>query len=246
MRRPVIGITGNSHLIDGIYPAQTGGIMSVDAVNEICDSVAIIIPSITKNAEIAELLRLCDGFIFTGARPNVHPKFYGEVETEEHGIFDLERDKIALNLIRACVAEGKSILGICRGFQEFNVAMGGSLYPEIRNLPGRINHRMPKDGSLMDKFCHKHSVVLEKNGKFEKIFQSNLIMVNSLHGQGIKNCGKDIVVEGVAPDGTPEALFIDKVPGFAMAVQWHPEWNAVNDIVSKRLFQAFRKSINLN
>ena len=246
MRRPIIGITGNPHHIDGIYPAQTGGVMTVEAINEICDSVAIIIPSIVGNAEINELLNLCDGFIFTGARPNVHPKFYGEVETDEHGTFDLDRDEIALGLIRACVANGKSILGICRGFQEFNVAMGGSLYPEIRNLSGRINHRMPQEGSLVDKFCHKHSVILEKNGKFEKIFQSNLIMVNSLHGQGIKNCGNDIIIEGVAPDGTPEALFIDNIPGFAMAVQWHPEWNAVNDVVSKRLFQAFRNSINLN
>ena len=246
MRRPVIGITGNSHLIDGLYPAQTGGVMTIEAVNDICESLAVIIPSVTRNAEIKELLSLCDGFIFTGARPNVHPKYYGEAETDEYGTFDLERDEIALNLIRACVAEGKSILGICRGFQEFNVAMGGSLYPEIRNLSGRINHRMSKDGSLMDKFCHKHSVILEENGKFEEIFQSNLIMVNSLHGQGIKNCGRKIIIEGVAPDGTPEALFIDDIPGFAMAVQWHPEWNAANDIVSKRLFQAFRKSIRLD
>ena len=98
MRRPVIGITGNSHLIDGLYPAQTGGVMTIEAVNDICESLAVIIPSVTRNAEIKELLSLCDGFIFTGARPNVHPKYYGEAETDEYGTFDLERDEIALNL----------------------------------------------------------------------------------------------------------------------------------------------------
>ena len=245
MRRPVIGITGNSHLIDGFFPAQTGGLMSIEAVSKVCDSIAVIIPSMPDNAKIEELLQICDGFVFTGGRPNVHPKFYDEAATEEHGSFDLERDELTLKLIPACVSEGKSILGICRGFQEFNVAMGGSLYPEIRNLPGRMNHRMPKEGTLEEKFGHKHSVNLTQDGKFEKIFGSNLIMVNSLHGQGLKNIGKDVIIEGHASDGTPEALYIDNSPGFAMAVQWHPEWNAKMDIVSRKLFRAFRNSIQL-
>ena len=245
MRRPVIGITGNSHLIDGFYPAQTGGLMSINAIVGVCDSVAIIIPSIPENACVEELMEICDGFLFTGARPNVHPKFYGEVETEEHGAFDLDRDEISLKLISSCVKEGKPILGVCRGFQEFNVAMGGTLHPEIKDLPGRINHRMPKEGTIEDKFGHKHSVSLSFGGEFERIFESNLIMVNSLHGQGIKDIGRNIVIEGFAPDGTPEALFVDNVPGFAMAVQWHPEWNAEKDIISRKLFRAFRDSINL-
>ncbi len=245
MRRPVIGITGNSHLIDGFYPAQTGGLMSINAISRVCGSIALIIPSLPGNAAAEELMKICDGFLFTGARPNVHPKFYGEKETEAHGSFDLKRDELALNLISSCIKHGKSILGICRGFQEFNVAMGGSLYPEIRDLPGKMNHRMPKEGTLKDKFGHKHSVSLSEGGKFEKIFESNLIMVNSLHGQGIKNIGPNIVIEGFAPDGTPEALYVDKAPGFAMAVQWHPEWNAENDVISRKLFKAFRNSINI-
>ena len=123
--------------------------------------------------------------------------------------------------------------------------MGGSLYPEIRNLPGRMNHRMPQEGTLEEKFGHKHSVNLTQDGKFEKIFGSNLRMVNSLHGQGLKDIGKDVIIEGHASDGTPEALYIDNSPGFAMAVQWHPEWNAKMDIVSRKLFRAFRNSIQL-
>ena len=137
MKRPVIGITGNSHLIDGFYPAQTGGLMSINAINRVCDSIGLIIPSIPENAKVRELMAICDGFLFTGARPNVHPKFYGEQETEKHGSFDMERDELSLSLISACIEEGKPILGVCRGFQEFNVAMGGSLYPEIKDLPGR-------------------------------------------------------------------------------------------------------------
>lgn len=245
MKRPVIGITGNSHLIDGFYPAQTGGLMSINAINRVCESIGLIIPSIPENAKVRELMAICDGFLFTGARPNVHPKFYGEKETEKHGSFDMERDELSLSLISACIEEGKPILGVCRGFQEFNVAMGGSLYPEIKDLPGRMNHRMPKEGSLEDKFGHKHSVSLSDGGEFEKIFDSNLIMVNSLHGQGIKDTGEGIVIEGFAPDGTPEALLVEKSPGFAMAVQWHPEWNAENDVISRKLFKAFRDSIKM-
>ncbi len=101
MKRPVIGITGNSHLIDGFFPAQTGGLMSINAINRVCDSIGLIIPSIPENAKVRELMAICDGFLFTGARPNVHPKFYGEQETEKHGSFDMQRDELSLSLISA-------------------------------------------------------------------------------------------------------------------------------------------------
>ena len=99
MKRPVIGITGNSHLIDGFYPAQTGGLMSINAINRVCESIGLIIPSIPENAKVRELMTICDGFLFIGARPNVHPKFYGEQETKKHGSFDMERDELSLSLI---------------------------------------------------------------------------------------------------------------------------------------------------
>ena len=118
----------------------------------------MVIPTDPRFVSVQELLEVCDGFLLTGGRPNVHPEEYGEEATEAHGAFDRARDAITLPLIRACVDRGQPFLGICRGFQEVNVAMGGTLYPEIRELPGRMNHRMPPDGTLEEKFALRHAV----------------------------------------------------------------------------------------
>ena len=151
--RPVVGIIGNAIMINDTYPAQTTGTMNIDPVIEICEAISIMVPGVPENATTDELINICDGFIFTGGRPNVHPKFYGQRETPAHGQFDLGRDEVVIPLIKRCEEIGKPILGICRGFQEFNVAFGGSLHPEIRDIPGRINHRMPPEGTLEEKFA---------------------------------------------------------------------------------------------
>jgi putative glutamine amidotransferase len=117
--------------------------------------------------------------------------------------------------------------------------MGGTLHPEIRDLPGRMNHRMPPDGSIEEKFALRHRVALTPGGAFARLFGAEVVMTNSLHGQGIARPGARIVIEGHAPDGTPEALFVRDAPGFTLSVQWHPEWNAAADPVSRPLFEAF-------
>ena len=165
--------------------------------------------------------------------------YYGHAETEAHGNFDLNRDALTLPLIEACVKKAVPILGICRGFQEFNVAFGGTLHPEIRDLPGRTNHRMPPEGTTEEKFALRHTVALTPGGVCAQIFGQDEVLVNSLHGQGICAAGPRVVIEGYAPDGTPEAIYIKDAPGFAIAVQWHPEWNAAHDEVSRPLFKAF-------
>ena len=239
MARPVVGVIGNFHLLNDEYPAQAVGEMNLCAVAQVSNALPVMIPALPHVAETADLVDRFDGFVFTGARPNVHPSQYGHEETEAHGTFDHNRDALTLPLIQACVDQAVPILGICRGFQEFNVAFGGTLHPEIRDLPGRMNHRMPPDGTLEEKFAHRHIVTLDEGGKFERVFGSTEVLVNSLHGQGICEPGGRIVVEGHAPDGTPEAIHIDEAPGFALAVQWHPEWNAGHDEVSRPLFEAF-------
>ena len=243
MSRPLVGISGNAYLLNDQYPVQASGVHNIEAVSRVCDATSLIVPALPDVNDIDHLVDVLDGFIFTGARPNVHPEEYGEEETEAHGEFDRDRDRLALPLIRACVKKGVPVLGICRGFQEFNVAFGGSLYPEIRDLPGRMNHRMPPDGTLEEKFAHRHEIHLEKDGVFADIFGSDTILTNSLHGQGIKRAGDRVVVEGHAPDGTPEAIRIDGASNFALAVQWHPEWNAQSDPVSRPLFSAFGEAL---
>ena len=243
MKRPVVGIIGNMNLLNESYPVHAGGTMNSHAVAEVAGCLPIIIPSDPRLVSLSDLLELCDGFLLTGGRPNVHPAEYGEPETEAHGCFDRSRDAITLPLVRACVERGQPFLGICRGFQEVNVAMGGTLHPEIRDLPGRMNHRMPPDGTLEEKFALRHTVRFTPGGVFHRLMGAQEVMTNSLHGQGINRPGPRIVVDGIAPDGTAEALHIRDAPGFTLSVQWHPEWNAADDPVSRPLFRAFGDAV---
>jgi putative glutamine amidotransferase len=239
MRRPVIGIIGNMSLLNESYPVHAGGTMNSEAVAQVSGGLPLIIPTDPRFVTVAELLELCDGFLLTGGRPNVHPEEYGEEETPAHGTFERARDAITLPLVRACVERGQPFLGICRGFQEVNVALGGTLYPEIRDLPGRMNHRMPPDGTIEEKFALRHPVRFTRGGVFHRLMGAEEVMTNTLHGQGICRPGPRIVIDGLAPDGTPEALYVEGAPGFTLSVQWHPEWNACDDPVSRPLFTAF-------
>jgi len=243
MHRPVVGIIGNRNLLNGRYPTHEGGQMNSCAVANVAGCLPLLIPADPEMVTIEELMEVCDGFLLTGGRPNVHPSEYGEAETEKHGTFDRARDAITLPLVRACVERGQPFLGICRGFQEVNVAMGGALHPEIRELPGRMNHRMPPEGTLEEAFALRHKVHLTPGGRFARIFGAEEVLTNTLHGQGISQPGPRVVIEGRAEDGTPEAIYIKDAPGFTLAVQWHPEWNAQNDPVSRPLFHAFGDAV---
>lgn len=121
--------------------------------------------------------------------------------------------------------------------------MGGTLHPEIRDLPDRMNHRMPPDGTLAEKFELRHTVNFKQGGVFHRLMGAEKVLTNTLHGQGIKKAGQRIVVDGWAEDGTPEAIYVEDAPGFTLSVQWHPEWNATNDPVSRPLFEAFGDAV---
>jgi len=239
MGRPVIGIIGNKSILGDQYPVHAVGTMCSTAVAQVSGCMPLLVPSDPSLVSVAELMDCCDGFLLTGGRPNVHPEEYGEEETAAHGAFDRARDGLALELTRACVAAGQPVFGICRGFQEVNVAMGGTLYPEIRDLPGRMNHRMPPEGTMEEKFELRHDVTFTKGGVFHHVMGSDVVRTNTLHGQGIKQAGPRIVVDGYAEDGTPEAIYVEGAAGFTLAVQWHPEYEAANDPVSRPLFEAF-------
>ncbi|MCY4006459.1 MAG: gamma-glutamyl-gamma-aminobutyrate hydrolase family protein [Rhodobacteraceae bacterium] len=243
MTVPVVGVIGNHYLLDDSYPVHAAGTMNSGAIADVAQAMPLIVPTSPEYVEIERLAEICDGFLFTGGRPNIHPEEYGEEATTAHGAFDRDRDQIVLPLIRLCVEKGQPILGVCRGFQEFNVAYGGSLHPEIRDLAGRMNHRMPPDGTLDEKFALRHAVTFRKGSIFSDILGTDEVMVNSLHGQGIKSAGSRIVVEGTATDGTEEALRISGAQGFALAVQWHPEYRAAEDPVSRPIFAAFGEAL---
>jgi putative glutamine amidotransferase len=239
-RRPVIGVSGSHLLAEGTYPVQAAGMRNLQAVAEVSDALPIIVPGMPDAAEIAELLEVCDGFLLTGGRANVHPSYYGEPETEKHGTFDLGRDGVVLPLIAAAVDAGLPVFGVCRGIQEMNVAFGGTLHPEVRELPGKMNHRMPpgeKDPAVV--FRKRHAVRLTPGGHFHRLLGAEEIVTNSLHGQAIVRPGARVVIEGVCEDDTIEAISIEGAERFALGVQWHAEYEAETDPVSRTLFEAF-------
>lgn len=237
--QPVIGVLGNSFLINDQYATSTVGRMNMLAVAKAAEALPLMIPSIPEAAPIEQLLSACDGFVFTGGRANVHPSNYGHEETEAHAPFDQDRDDVALPLIRAAVDAGIPVFGICRGFQEVAVAFGSTLHPEIRDLPGIDNHRMPPDGTIEEKFALRHEVTFEKGGVFHRLLGVERAMTNTLHGQGVVEPGPRVRIEGRAPDGTAEALVIEGAPGFALGVQWHAEYLAWDNPVHLALFRAF-------
>lgn len=239
MKRPIIGIVGNRYEIEERYTVHASGRINVAAIAEVSECLPLIVPTDPQLVGVSDLLDACDGFLLTGGRPNVHPEEYGHPETAAHGAFDRDRDAVSLPLVRACVERGQPILGICRGFQEVNVAMGGTLHPEIRDLPGRDNHRMPPDGTLEEQFALRHMVSFTPGGPFHQLMGQTEVRTNTLHGQGIEEAGPRVVIDGRAHDGTPEAIYIEGAAGFALSVQWHPEWNAAHDPVSRPLFTAF-------
>lgn len=243
MPRPVVGIVGNHHLIHSTFTVHGGGVMNSEAVARAANALPVIIPADPDLVDIDDLMDRCDGFLFPGGGPNVHPEEYGHAPTPAHGLFDRGRDGVALALIRACVERGQPILGLCRGFQEFAVAMGSTLHPEVRDLPGRANHRMPPNGTLEEKFALRHTVTFTEGGPFHRLMGSTEVMTNTLHGQGVDTAGTRFRIDGWAPDGTPEAAYIADAPGFTLSVQWHPEYRADVDPVSAKLFGAFGEAL---
>src|ERR1700722_14219550 len=242
---PVVGVIGSAHLAEGKFAAQRVGERNLRAVAQAAGALPLIFAGSPEITDMGALLDTVDGILLTGSRANVHPSRFGEDADPRHEPYDEPRDALALPLIETCVARGVPLFGICRGFQEINVAYGGSLHPEIRDLPGRMNHRAPRlengewhpDAAVI--FADRHEVRLTPGGAFAKLLGAEIIRVNSLHGQGILEPGRRIVVEGVAEDGTIEAIRVADAPGFALGVQWHAEHEAHANPVNRTLFEAF-------
>ena len=249
MRRPVVGVIGNSHRVENRFAVQMVGERNLRAIAEVAGALPLMFAGCPDITEIGALLDSVDGVVLTGARANVHPSRFKTEPHPKHEPYDISRDDLALSLAEACVARGVPIFGICRGLQEMNVAFGGSLHPEIRELPGRMNHRMPRleNGEIHPDptviFADRHDVSLVQDGVFARLLGCETIRVNSLHGQGILEPGERVVVEGIAEDGTIEAIRIADAPGFALGVQWHAEYDPQKNPINRALFQAFGEAL---
>jgi putative glutamine amidotransferase len=247
--RPVIGVIGNAFLFDNRFSVQLVGDSNLRAIMDVAEAFPLMFAGSPHLTPIADLLDLVDGVLLTGARANVHPVRFNTEPHPKHEPYDEDRDAVALPLIETCVARGVPLFGICRGFQEMNVAFGGSLHPEIRELPGRMNHRMPRleNGEIHPDpevvFSDRHDVRLVPGGVIAQLLGRETIRVNSLHGQGILDLGERVVVEGVAEDGTIEAIRIADAPGFALGVQWHAEYDPQRNPVNRSLFRSFGQAV---
>jgi putative glutamine amidotransferase len=209
----------------------------VDAVR-LAGCQPLIVPSVHAPDDEA-LLAVAHGVLLTGSPSNVHPSHYAENVLDESLPLDPARDAWILPLIPKVLALGMPLFAICRGFQEANVALGGTLHQAVHQVSGYADHRDREEDPIEVQYAVAHDVVIEPGGVLERLLGSDRIAVNSLHGQGVKRLAPRLRVEARAPDGLVEAFSVPDAPGFALALQWHPEWHAADNPVSMRLLGAF-------
>jgi putative glutamine amidotransferase len=239
--RPLIGIPADRRMV-GAHPFHMVGEKYARAVLEAASAVPLLIPALAEELGFDELLERLDGLLFTGSPSNVEPHLYQGVPSTPGTLHDPARDATTLPLIRRAVQAGVPVLGICRGFQEMNVAFGGTLHQKLHELPGNLDHRDDEAQPLEVQYGPAHDVTLEPGGALRALADSDVIRVNSLHSQGIDRLGAELAVEARAPDGVVEAFRVREARRFALAVQWHPEWKVMSNPFSRALFAAFGAS----
>lgn len=241
-RPPIVAVTADVREADG-YRWHAAPETYLKAVTIGLGGIPVIVPSLGDALDLDGLLARVDGVLLTGARSNVFPEFYGETPAPAAEPYDIARDSTTLPLIRAAIRRGVPLLAICRGFQELNVALGGTLVPEVHKLPGRNDHRSPDSTDQSERFAIRQDVAITSGGCLGRILGDGTIRVNSLHRQAVGRLADGLVIEAVAPDGTIEAVSVGEAPGFAVGVQWHPEFWVASDAPSARLFRAFGEAM---
>lgn len=221
------------------YPIYSAPEAYLNAIADSFGGIPLILPAMGKAIDLDEVLARVDGVLLTGAASNVHPSCYGAAPALISEPYDRARDATNLPLIRAAIEQGIPLFAICRGMQELNVALGGTLHPEIHALPGRIDHRAPETEDEAGRFALRHRVTLERRGYLASLLGESQIDVNSLHRQGVARLADRLAVEARAPDGTIEAVWVIGAKNFALGVQWHPEYWVASDPPSRKLFAAF-------
>jgi putative glutamine amidotransferase len=237
--RPLIGIPADRRQL-GHHPFHVVGEKYITAVLQCADAMPLLIPSLGDALEQALLLDRLDGLLFPGSPSNVEPHHYDGEPSEPGTLHDPHRDATTLPLITRAVSMAVPVLGICRGFQEMNVAFGGTLHQRVREVPGLAVHHEDPDAPLDDQYGPSHPVALAPGGWLQAYAGGALTLpVNSLHHQGVDRLAPGLVVEATAPDGLIEAFRVRDAARFAVAVQWHPEWKAVENPFARNLFSAF-------
>lgn len=213
------------------------------AVRDGAGAIPLLIPVLEKPIPPSDLVASLDGLLFTGSPSNVSPSHYGGPAPREGNIADENRDSTTLPLLRVAIAAGTPVLCICRGFQELNVAMGGTLLQHVKEEPGRLDHTAVNKKTIAEKYAPVHDVMVEAGGLLAEIVRERSFTVNSLHAQAIDRLAPGFKIEARAPDGTVEAASIPEAKGFVLGVQWHPEWRWWENPQSRAIFAAFGEAV---
>lgn len=237
-RLPLIGVTTCSKQI-GSHPYHIVGDKYVRAVAVGAGGLPLVIPSLGELIDQETLLETLDGLLLTGSPSNVEPHYYNGPASASGTQHDPARDQTTLPLIRRVIEAGIPLLGICRGFQEINVALGGSLHQSVHEVDGLMDHREPDDQPLEVQYAPSHPLHVQPGGVLSGLGLPDEIEVNSIHGQGVQRLAPGLRVEALAPDGLVEAFSVEGAPSFALGVQWHPEWQVRSNPNYLAIFQAF-------
>ncbi len=240
--RPVVGIPASVITPDRL-PVHMASTKYVDVVTQALNGIPFIVPSIGARYDFDELLSLLDGILLSGGRANIDPEHYEGPDHPPGDIRDPARDTTVLPLIRAAIDRGVPVLGVCRGIQEINVALGGTLHYRVHQLDGKMDHRMTPGDPVEQVFAPRHLIDLAPGGLLERRLGTSQVMVNSLHGQGIDQLAPSLAVEATAADGLIEAVRLRVDSTYVFGVQWHAEWNFENDPVSRAVFGSFAEAI---
>lgn len=211
----------------------------LEALIEGAGALPFVIPVLAEHLDKREVIAEIDGLFLTGSTSNVEPHHYAGDPSEPGTEHDPHRDAATLPLARKALEIGMPLFAVCRGFQELNVALGGSLHQKVHAVPGYHNHKENPDDPLDVQYGPAHPVSLVEGGLLRQLAGVDSIEVNSLHGQGVARLAEGVTVEAIADDGLVEAFRVDDVPGFSLAVQWHPEWHVTENDFSLAIFGAF-------
>jgi putative glutamine amidotransferase len=241
MHKPLVGIPADRKLLGNHY-FHCVGEKYIKALIDGADVVPVVIPALGSGTQLDTLVSQLDGILLPGSPSHVEPIHYGGDPSPPDTPHDPQRDATTLPLIPKIVDAGMPLLAICRGFQEMNVAYGGTLWPKLHEVPGLNDHREDETTDLDTQYGPSHAVTLNKNGLLRRLTNQDQIMVNSLHWQGVRTLADPLDAEATAPDGVIEAFSVRGARGFAVGVQWHPEWKMMHNEFSRALFAAFGRA----
>lgn len=236
--KPIIGVPADRRILEP-HPFHMAGEKYLKAVTEAANAVPLIIPVLADDLAIDELVDQVDGVLLTGSPSDIEPHHYGSESGDPNALRDPHRDALTLPIARHALDTGVPLLAVCRGFQELNIVLGGTLHQKVHTVPGYHNHKENPEDPLDVQYGPSHPVTLVAGGLLSQLAGAEEAMVNSLHGQGVKKLADGVTVEAVADDGLIEAFTVDSAAGFALAVQWHPEWQATKNEFSSAIFRAF-------